>query len=50
MTANERKTGRPGFSGENFEACFLQVILNQFDEVRVVVNHQDFGRHVRALA
>jgi hypothetical protein len=26
------------------------VILNQFDEVRFVVNHQDFGRHVRALA
>jgi hypothetical protein len=28
----------------------LQVVLNEFDEVRFVVNHQDFGRHVRALA
>ena len=50
MTVDERQTVRSGFSGENLEACFLQVILNEFDEVRLVVNHQNFGRHVRALA
>jgi len=50
MTVDERKTVRSGFSGENFEACLLQMILDEFDEVRFVVNHQNFSRHVRALA
>ena len=50
ITTDERKTVRSGFGGENFEACLLQVVLNEFDEIRLVVNHQDFGRHVRALA
>ena len=50
MAADEGKTVLSGFRGEDFEACFLQVILNEFDEVRFVVNHQNFGRHVRALA
>jgi len=50
MTADECEAVRPGFSGKDFEACFSQVILNQFDEVRFVVNHQNLGRHIRALA
>jgi hypothetical protein len=28
----------------------LQMVMNEFDEIRLVVNHQNFGRHVRALA
>jgi hypothetical protein len=50
MTVNERQTVCSGFRGENFEACFLQVILNEFDEVRFIVNHQNPCRHVKPLA
>ena len=50
LTLDKRQTVRPCLGGEDFEAGFLQVTLNEFDEVRFVVNHQDFGRHVRALA
>ena len=50
LMLDKRESVRPRFGGENFEAGFLKVILDEFDKVRFVVNHQDFGRHVRALA
>jgi hypothetical protein len=50
LTTGENEPVLAGICGEDFEARLLQVVVDQFDEIRFVVDHQDFGGHDEDVA